>query len=777
MADGLNGRTSVAGGVLGPLLIYTAVVLLCWMVPLLHQLNAFSMAVLATVAFFTVGWVAVGSFRSGRSVVSVWQRQTLVLVWPLLLFGVALLWAPACGFLQGVLFWVLFPVVTVVFAVAVAYVLTAWGPMSARWSLSGIGVALMLMGPVYDLGFHPQFYTYNHVFGGVLGPIYDETLALRPGLFWFRGLTLCWAAGLLLFGRWLRKGFPAPATRAWWIQGPPAVGALALLIAGIYAFASPLGLNTSMTHLERQLTGRVSTDRVVLHYDPEALSDAEVAHWARYHTYQVERLADRLEVTLDVPVHSFLYPDEATKAALTGARTTNTAPVWLATPQIHVLQSVAERVVAHELAHVASRPFGLPLVRASVSVGLVEGLAVALEPPSGRPSVHDQVVAAQVAAPGGARDALDPDLSADVAARLSPLGFWTGRGAVSYTVMGSFVQYLLDTYGPAPLKQAYAWADFTSAYARSLPELTAEWQSFLAERPSVSRAARPVMAARFARPSVFEQPCPFQLPPATAVYRKAQAALADDRFDEARGYVLEALAHEPAHPGAQALWAAFQIAAGEAQAVVERIEPTGRGSMDWRMQLRYAQALAIMGRGTEATEQYDTLLRRLPVHQHALWMQLQLERALTDVPDVFPALQPVRPPPERAEQLAMALDGHTPGRFLLALALADAQDWEGALHAAASGRDGRDALGLTAGPGRRLQAQVHAHRAMWAYRHGTLAQAQTEAAMASRAFRAMGAAEASAEAQAFQAFLSWVDAPPEASSSEDIQNGVRNSLY
>jgi len=763
MTYNTNGSSGGAVRIRGSLLIYSVTVVLCWMVPLLHQLNAFSMAALATVAFFTAGWAAVTAFRARAKVGAVLGAQVGAIVWPLLLFGVALLWTPACGLLQGLLFWALFPFITVVFAVAVAYALTGWRPARARWYLCGAGLALLIAGPIYDLGLHPQFFTYNHVFGGVLGPIYDETLALRPGLFWFRGLTLCWAIGALLLGRWLRVGFPAPATRAWWVQGPPAVGALGGLIAALYAFASPLGLNTSTAYLERQLSGRVATDRVVLHYDPETLSAAEVAHWARYHAYQVERLEGIMDVASDTPIRSFLYPDEATKAALTGARTTNTAPVWLATPQIHVLQSAAERVVAHELAHAVSRPFGLPALRASVSVGLVEGLAVALEPPSGRPSIHDQVVAAQLSAPGVPGQALNPDLSADVAARLSPFGFWTGRSAVSYTVMGSFVQYLLEAYGPGPLKEAYAWADFASAYGLALPQLTAEWQAFLSERPVVSRAARPVMAARFSRPSVFEQACPFQLSSADKAYREARAAQEDDRFNDARRFVEEALAHQPTHQGARALWAAFRIAEGEAQEVVDHIQSMARERTGWRLQLRLAQALAAAGEAGEAEQQYDALLQRLSAHQHALWVHLQLQRALIDQPRVFRAIQPVHASTERAAQVAAAVGESASGRLLCARYHADAEDWTAALEAAAPSVTIAAAAGLPTGHAKRLKAQMYAHRAGWAYRTGALAQAQTEMSAASRAFTVMGTAEAAAQARAFRVFLSWIETQPQPS--------------
>ena len=108
-------------------------------------------------------------------------------------------------------------------------------------------------------------------------------------------------------------------------------------------------------------------------------------------------------------------------------------PVWLSTPQVHVLAGQFEEIFPHELVHAFSRSFGMPILNASPAVGLVEGLAVAFEPPDGGPDASEQVAAVM----GGE--------TADRLARsLDPFGFWGGRGAVSYTTTGSFVGYLCE---------------------------------------------------------------------------------------------------------------------------------------------------------------------------------------------------------------------------------------------------------------------------------------------------------------------------------------------
>lgn len=472
-----------------------------WTVPLFDVLHVEAAAVVAGTAFFAAAWAALDAFR-GRHPLAfhhVLSTQAVALLVPLGLLTLSLLWTPNCDYARGLLFYGLFPGVTVAFAVALAYALSGTGWRYPKTILGGLGLGIAVLGPLYDLGWHPQFYTYNHVFGGVLGPIYDEELAVRTGIFTFRGLTLLWALFFFFTGRWLRvrrhrsqereteptedRGsgmedrdapqgerslfdsrfsiFARPGARRY---GASMLGTLAL-IGLCYAFAAPLGFNTPAWHLQEQLGGHLRTAHFDLYYDPSSLADHELAAIAEEHEYRYAWLAERLDMEGPERVASYLYPDAATKARLTGARATSVAPVWLPQPQMHMLLDRYATSFGHELAHVFSRQFGLPVIHASWAVGLVEGLAVALEPPDGRPTPREQVSAAWT----GSADATDA-LAEQVAARLHPLGFWTGRGAVSYTTMGSFVRFLLDRYGAERLRAVYARANFEAVYGRPLED-------------------------------------------------------------------------------------------------------------------------------------------------------------------------------------------------------------------------------------------------------------------------------------------------------------------
>ena len=727
-----------------------------WAVPLFNLLHAESSAGVAGVAFFAAGLSSLALFGQGASFRRVLVGQEVVLLAPWFLLTVTLLWVPNCGYGQGVLFYLLFPVVSVVPAVALAYAISG-----ARWRFKKtgfvlIGLAVTVLTPLYDLGLHPQFYVYNHVFGGVLGPIYDEELVIRPGLLAFRGLTLLWALLAYLAGRRirLRSGGASVPVTMW--QGGSLAGIVAVvLVVGVcYAFAVPLGFNTSEWYLQRALGGHHQTEHFDLYYDPASL-DAEAVRWlAEDHEFRYLQLAQRLEIDGPDHIASYLYPDAATKARLTGARTTNVAPVWLRRPQVHVLLTAYDRVFAHELAHVFSRAFGLPGLKASLSVGMVEGLAVALEPPDGRPTPHEQVAAAAMQRLATGREQA-PTLAGALAARLTPLGFWTGRGAVSYTTMGSFVRYLLDAYGPALLKQVYARANFEEVYGKPLGALAREWQHYVLAQPVVDRATGDYVSARFSIPSLFEKRCPHYVPPFLRAYRQGAAALAAQDTARALDRIETSLRHQPAFGPALAAWAGLKLAEDAADEVAARLDTLPLDQWTPSLAVRLGDAYAVLGQPDAARARYDVALERLPGYAYEQVALVVMRKSLADDQKIVHLLTSGFSLEERARRLAASGAGSPVAGMLEALLWAMAGHFE---QAAERLRTTPVPAEVGASPGRRnvLRWQRLVWLAAWRHRAGAPATAAAYAREAARSFRQAGAFNAAARMSDFDAKMAWV---------------------
>jgi hypothetical protein len=598
---------------------YVLVALALWPVPLLNRLHAESSAVLALAAWGLAGWAAIRAFRDGAGFGPVLRRRLAMLTLPLALMTVPVLWAPNCDWPHGLLLFALFPGVTAVLAVAAAWALTGAGVRRPLGALLAIGLALAVLGPLYDVGFHPQFYTYNHVFGGVLGPLYDEEIVWRAGLFAFRGLTLLWAALAWSFGAVLRA---APGSRVR-RRGLACAAAATLLIGAAYVGSGRLGFNTRERDLARALPVESVVGNMTLHLDP-AIEPERRRRIESESAYRYDRLARVLEIEPERRVEVWVYPDAETRGRLIGARVTSIAPVWLATPQVHVLERQFERVFAHELVHAFSRGFGMPVLNASPSVGLVEGLAVALEPPGGEPGPDEQVAAVRT------------DLTADrLAESLSPWGFWGGRGAVSYTTTGSFVRYLCDAYGVEAVKDVYASAGFGRVFGRSPRELADGWMEALDRLEwlpvDASRRAR----SRFAVPSLFERRCPHHVP-ATLRHRRASERAWERRDTlSALRAAQRALAAAPRDPAAIAIALRMHLRAGDDDAARRLLIETPDSLLTATGAVVAADLMAIDGRAEEARERYDQVRLSLPASSREARAVLTLRRLLAGRPDAL----------------------------------------------------------------------------------------------------------------------------------------------
>lgn len=515
------------GRLWAPAAIYAVVTAVLWPIPVFGALHAEASAVTAGVGFLIAGLFGARSLRGGRPLrLAVRDHLTLLTV-PWGMLTLALLWRPNCAYLQGLGLYVLLVPPSVLLGVALAFALTEAGVRRTGTAVVTLGLVVGAGGVLVDLLWHPQLFTYSHVFGGVLGPIYDAELAVRPGLFAAKAQTLLWAAALVAFGRW-RGGGGAVWSR---------LGAALLLALGAsYVFSVPLGIQQSARNIQTALSQRVDLGPLVLHLAPEAEA-AEVARLADEASFRFEAVVARLGVRPSEPVDVYLYPDPETKARLIGSRLTSVVPVWLPTPQVHMLAGEVPRSLGHELVHVVAREFGAPVLKASPAVGLVEGLAVALEPPDGLPDAAALVRAGQTL--GGDTGGLDENPARVVERVMGPLGFWTARAGVAYTASGAFTGWLLDRYGPEAVREAYATGDIDGAFGQPLVRLSDAWAADLARAP-VDPEAVSVAAWLFRRPSLFEVRCPHHTPRPARLAREGWRALDEGRprgalaaFDEA----------------------------------------------------------------------------------------------------------------------------------------------------------------------------------------------------------------------------------------------------
>lgn len=491
-------------------LVYAAVAGLCTQIPLLNAFGfeyAFLFGLLTTI---TAGPLAVSIIRpvyqSGEPGRRAYLRALLVnllmLVLPLLVMLGAAVGGMVCSLPEGLGFFFLLPVVTAFFATSLAYFCAVHYRRAhlLYWLFVGATVAYAIA-----LGyFSPAIYSYNLFYGFFPGITYDELLPLTWTLVLFRLITLGVAA-LLVWMALVLEGASSPGDRVR-VKGVALLRALvrpprlyvslvaAAAVALVYLFRCELGFETTADHLRRALGAEYRTEHFVILYAPESCDTALVKRIAREHEYQLSRLMDLFSLTSIEPINSYLYPSNDVKQRLIGAGSTSIAKPW--NRQVHLSLPSLDAVLGHELVHVVAGRFGQPVIRANLSTGLTEGLAMAAEGPHGERTAHQYAAAMRKAG-----------IAPDITSLMSFTGFAAQSSSVSYVLAGSFCRYLIDRYGIRRFVQVYGGTGYASVYGRTLGELVAEWQGFL-DRIGVGPEDSAVVDAFFRRPAMFAKTCP-----------------------------------------------------------------------------------------------------------------------------------------------------------------------------------------------------------------------------------------------------------------------------
>ena len=239
----------------------------------------------------------------------------------------------------------------------------------------------------------------------------------------------------------------------------------------------------------------------------------ETAHfeifYARELEPQIERIAEDCEfqyaqlshylmpegAVLSRKVRAYIYASPEQKKRLIGARHTSVEDPFGYGFHIHD-QGFPHPVLKHELAHVFTVPWS-PL-KVSLKIGLHEGIAVAADWEEGRLTGHQWAKAMR-------QMEIAPPLSG-----IMGFGFWGHAGSRSYLLAGSFVRFLVDTYGIEKFKGVFPTGNFMKHYGKDLHSLEMEWIGFLDNIPLGDNDIA-YTTYRLQQRSVFERVCAHEM--------------------------------------------------------------------------------------------------------------------------------------------------------------------------------------------------------------------------------------------------------------------------
>ncbi|MBD3617148.1 MAG: hypothetical protein HUJ22_11315 [Gracilimonas sp.] len=456
-----------------------------------------------------------------------------------------------CLTIDGIGFWLFIPLPSVFFGTAIGRLTRKF-----RFPFPKTGTILVLLFCAIGLWLiefftFPQVYFYNHVWGVWPGPIYDEAVHLTGSFFYFRWLTFLWIVMLWVIPVWSRNRQTKLIT---------ALTLLSLIFS--YTNLDEAGIISPRQIIQQQLGGEFQTKHFELFYDDTFYSTEEISYWAARHEFHFQQIIEQLNITWpdNRKIESYLYAHAWQKKKITGAKFTSYVPIWLEKDQLHIAKQQLDDVLKHELVHVVSKQFGNNLFNGSWNIGLIEGLAEGIAKDASSRSTLHQIVAAEKPYP----------TAEEIQSALSMWGFYGSAGAISYTTMGSFTEYLLAEYPAGYFKEAYKSANIKSAYPKPVEELVSVWHQTLDNTP-LDSVDRQVSEFIFAQRSLFEKPCPHSVDKGLRLWDTYQFQLSENDSSAAYNNLDELYVFTPDNDLVLEAWVRSQLVRKNYAAAVNAI--------------------------------------------------------------------------------------------------------------------------------------------------------------------------------------------------------------
>ena len=374
--------------------------------------------------------------------------------------------------------------------------------------------ALLLGQALSRLYFEPQIFAYSMPFGYFPGSLYDEDVRLTKALVTHRLLSIIFALAAIFTLdtiaplRKLRPRVPLKFMVRF-------IQSTVLLSTAYYGWTAgeEEGFDLDRASIEKVLSRRENNERLDLRFDPSFTKEQARKFFIESKLHYRE-LQEFFSTNLKQPIRVFVYRNVGQKKALMGAYRTQIARPWQNEIHIHGT-SIPHPVLRHELAHIfaadfAKGPFKVPAkAEIFVNMGIVEGTAVAADWPTDRMTVHQWAKAMR-----------EEKRAPNPAHLLSPQGFWAQSASRAYTIAGSFLRFLIDTYGIEKFKTLYRSNNFEIAYEKPALALAQEWGDFVDQVPAAKQSKKRA-EQRFSRPSILEKVCAHETAKMKADARKA----------------------------------------------------------------------------------------------------------------------------------------------------------------------------------------------------------------------------------------------------------------
>lgn len=510
-----------------------------------------------------------------------------------------------CAYTKGLAYYLLLPLVTMVFSVSLALVIGSY----FKWSKTVFVLTILglLSHIVVITYFQPQLFAYNFILGYFPGITYDETVGDMKTLIVYRQFTLIASLLLILIFvvgvsvvapyESLLKNISSLKTtirqhKVLW----SCIAVAVLTLAAGHLYRSEIGIEHSADDIRRALGRRSESEHFIFYYAASDYSMPEMIRLKVEAEYHFRIAAARLESEniRQKKIEVYLYPTSSIKQLYIGTSNTNIAKPWKR--EIHLTSATFDGSFRHELIHILAAEFGFPIIRASTRMALNEGLAVAIDWEPGLFTPH------QYAAALMREQSLE-----NVASMFSLTGFAAQSSSYAYLVTGSFCRYLIDRFGIERVQRAFPNGSFLLSFGENLESLVKDWKVFL-RTVDATEIPSTTVKAHFFSPSIFYKTC------AREVAEKNQRGVQALRVKDYGSAEMEFMASYDDAPTAYALRGIMQssIAQKKYREAIAKYDDLPEASLlrnNPSLLFLLADAYCISGNTAKALRLYDDIAR------------------------------------------------------------------------------------------------------------------------------------------------------------------------
>lgn len=320
-------------------------------------------------------------------------------------------------------------------------------------------VLLLTVKTGLEFYFYHQVYFYSPLFGFFPGVIYDEIIIIQGKLILYQMGNIFIAAVFLYFIEKKTSGT---------FKTKILLGFSVLIISVIFFLIKPfIGFAENGITLQNQTGSKYETEHFIIFY-PQFVSDNRIRTIALEHEFYYKMLSQKFGYNTSDKINSYIFSDAGQKGRTLGAENADVAKIWLNSVYLDI--NSYSSTLKHELVHIFTSKIGITPFRISggLNMALLEGTAVAIENNFDNMNLH---YAAQKAIQNY------PDLR--VSDIFSGLNFFAGNTRISYLISGSFIKYLIESYGMNKFKKFYSTFDSETVYGHKFGKLFNDYQVFL----------------------------------------------------------------------------------------------------------------------------------------------------------------------------------------------------------------------------------------------------------------------------------------------------------